>query len=351
VLEPGGMVVRPYHEQDVPALVELFARVFGRPITDEHWRWKLAARPAPASNVWLALADGRPVFQYAGIPQSYELEGRAATAFVSVDTMTDPHFRKRGLLTQVAAHAYAAWREAGAAFVIGLPNQQWGSRTNALGWQQLFPLRWMARPLLPHALAARRLRMPWLARLPGVGQIWNAAFDWRLQRDASVATASVTSAGPEFDELWCRLRGRYGFLAVRDSAWVNWRFLGSPLDRYEVIAARRHGTLAGYLAFRFAESGERVNVKLAELWCSPDDRGVFDTLLLELLARARSRRAQLISTLAVPDTWPFHALRRGGFFAGADFSVQMVPLSAAPSADALRARHHWFMSGADFDVI
>ena len=58
---------------------------------------------------------------------------------VSVDTMTAPAFRRRGLLTEVAARAYEAWRDAGIAFVIGLPNQQWGSRARALAGASCFP--------------------------------------------------------------------------------------------------------------------------------------------------------------------------------------------------------------------
>ena len=73
--------MRPYQPGDERDLVALFQRVFGRPLTETHWRWKLKQLPSPVENVWLAVAqNGNPIFQYAGIPVRYHLpigEGRS----------------------------------------------------------------------------------------------------------------------------------------------------------------------------------------------------------------------------------------------------------------------------------
>ena len=79
---------------------------------------------------------------------------------VSVDTMTAPEFQRRGLLSEVGRSTYAHWRDGGVAFVLGLPNERWGSRASALGWIELFPLQWLTRALRPAALLARRLHLP-----------------------------------------------------------------------------------------------------------------------------------------------------------------------------------------------
>ena len=125
-------------------------------MTEHEWRWKLAPT-SKVPNVWLATHADQPIFQYAAMPTRFEIGDRTHAVMVSVDTMTAPAFRRRGLLTEVASRAYEAWRNAGVAFVIGLPNQQWGSRAQALGWRELFPLQWLARPLRPASnLTVRR---------------------------------------------------------------------------------------------------------------------------------------------------------------------------------------------------
>ena len=65
-----------------------------------HWRWKLRRSPSETANVWLAAVDGKAVFHYGGIPLRFALDGPITTAMISVDAMTAPEFRRRGLLTQ-----------------------------------------------------------------------------------------------------------------------------------------------------------------------------------------------------------------------------------------------------------
>ncbi len=346
----SGTAIRPYHDTDVPQLVELFARVFGHPITDAHWRWKLGSNATPAGNVWLAVADDRPVFQYAGIAQRYSIDGHAQIGMVSVDTMTDPQFRRRGLLTRVATRAYAAWGEGGARFVIGLPNEQWGSRTAALGWVPLFPLQWFRRPLRPEAVAARRFKLPWLRHARFAGACWHRFHQRHVPRDAALETFDVERADGAFDELWSRLRGHYAFSATRDAAWINWRFLDSPLVRYRVIAARTGGRVAGYLAYRIIESDSHVVSLLAELVTGPDDQQARERLLGEYAARVWTLGGEGVATLTVPGTPFARWLTRRGFFAGPAFSVQLVPLAPGLPLERMRDPRAWLLSGADFDV-
>ena len=347
----SSTTIRPYHDADVPDLVELFAHVFNTRISAEHWRWKLAVNRVPGSNVWLAVSGERPVFQYAGIAQRYRLDEREVVAMVSVDTMTHPDFRRRGLLTKVATQAYTAWREGGAAFVIGLPNQQWGSRTQALGWIELFPLSWTALPLRPEALLARRLKAPWLRHARWMSALWLRFLPARRRHDAGIEVTEVTHADAGFDELWARLRGEQAFASVRDSAWVNWRFLGSPLRRYQVMAARRDGQTLGYVAFRIVKSDARVSIHLAEIITASDEIPARDQLMAVLVERALAAGAETIVTLAIPETSTARWLRSRGFFQGPGFSVQLVPLATDLPLERLKNRREWLLNGADFDVI
>lgn len=345
-----GMVIRPCHDNDVPELVALFAQVFGRNITAEHWRWKLGARTSPAPNVLLAISGDRPVFQYAGIPAPFALDGRRKNAMVSVDTMTAPDFRRRGLLTRVATEAYARWRDAGIDFVIGLPNEQWGSRAAALGWVPLFDLQWLLRPLRPEALLAHRFGKPWFHRMTSLSRMWNRLA--RIpNRDPTVQTSAITQATGEFDELWQSCGDNARFSVVRDKAWVQWRFLDCPSRRYQVRLATRAGKAAGYCAYHVDESNGRRRAYLAELATRQDDSGARNTLLADLLDEQLAQGSEFVASLASPGAALHRQLRSLGFYRGPKFSVQMVPLAANLPLERLRRAKDWEISGAAFDVI
>lgn len=349
--DSSSITIRPYRFGDERALVGLFQKAFGHPTTEEHWRWKLKAQPSAVENVWLAMFDDQPVFQYAGIPTRFWLSQTPASTMVSVDTMTAPEFRRRGLLTRVAGRVYAEWRDRGIAFVIGLPNEQWGSRAAALGWQALFPLQWLVRPLRPEAILARRLNVSLLREATFLSAVWNRFLQGRVRRDPRITTEPIQHADDAFDEFWERSKAEWMFSTVRDRAWVSWRFLSSPTRAYRLTLARRDGMPSGYCVHSVTRTQGRTSANLVELFVPRADYATRDTLLCELIENLLAAKAEVLFTLAVPGTPLFSWLRRAGFLPYHAFSVQLVPLSAALPMAAMHDPNHWNLTGADFDVV
>jgi hypothetical protein len=348
-VQRDDVAVRCYRNGDERALTALFETVFGRRMSEREWRWKLAPT-AKVPNVWLATHSDEPIFQYAAMHTRFKVDERIEDVMVSVDTMTAPAFRRRGLLTQVAARAYSEWRDAGVAFVIGLPNQQWGSRANALGWRELFPLQWLARPLRPEALVGRRLGVPGLGRLRLFGGAWNWFANRRLRRTVDIEVTQVESAGAEFDVIWERCRGDAAFSAVRDAAWVERRFFSSPTRDYQLLVARLRNLPTAWLAYSVNRGNGRTTVQITELFAPDGDTASCIALLLELLRRLGDLDAELVYTLAVPGTPLFVWFRSIGFLSGPSFGVQLVPLATDVPLERFRNPGAWRLTGADFDV-
>jgi hypothetical protein len=341
--------IRRYRSGDEHALTALFDAVFGRRMSEREWRWKLAPTPNPP-NVWLATHAERPIFQYAAIPTRFEIGGRASDVMVAVDAMTAPAFRRRGLLTNVVARAHEAWRDAGIAFVLGLPNEQWGSRTRALGWRELFPLQWLARPLRPEALIARRVSLPAMRNIRMFGAVWDRFANRNLARRADIEVTETVGAGPEFDVIWERCRGDTAFSAVRDAAWIERRIMSSPTRNYQVLLAHQRNVPTASLTYSLNRSDGRTTAQLTEILAAEGDAASRGALLLELLRRLREHDADLVYTLAVPGTPLFAWFRSAGFVRGPSFGVQLVPLATDVPFERLRDARAWRLTGADFDV-
>jgi Acetyltransferase (GNAT) domain len=343
--------IRAYKDGDEHALVRLLGAELGHDVALEHWRWKLLHWPSEAANVWLATVDGQAVFHYGGIPLRYSVNGSVETAMISVDAMTAPQFRRRGLLTQGVARAFTEWQAHGIAFTLGLPNERWHSRTAAAGWQPLFALQWLVRPLRPEVFAARRFGMPWLRRTTILTRVWRGWLRDRPSRDPQIEFHEVMRADGSFDRLWDRCRSDAPFSVVRDSAWVQWRFLSSPARKYQVVVACRGGAAAGYRVIHIAKTQHKTSAFLAELVAPDGDEAAQDSLLAEAVATADHAGADVLATLAVPGTRLHRSLRRAGFLRGPAFGVHVVPFAPSLSLDRLRRPENWRLSGAEFDVV
>ena len=78
--------------------------------------------------------------------------------------------------------------------ILGMPNENHGSRARILGWRSLTSLQWMLLPLRPERMLARKLRVPWLGRhLWFVGDAWRSLMVHARQRTAEIDVREVTT--------------------------------------------------------------------------------------------------------------------------------------------------------------
>jgi GNAT superfamily N-acetyltransferase len=322
--------LRPADEGDLTQLIALRERTFRQRISPEQWRWKLGHPRGPVANVWVVEARGRLVFQYAGIPTPVRHLGTDSLAMVSVDTMTDPDYRRRGLLTKMGAETYAHWRRAGVAFVLGIPNEQWGSRSAALGFVPVSELRWWVRWIDPLRMLAMSAG---LQRAKPSGESSEAR--WRFP---SLEVSPVTDPSP-FDDLW-RRTGNEG--VIRDAGRFRWRYL-EAVPAWNVLGAWRERQVVGAVAFRLNGNLERSSGTIGEV-VAPELSSM-RALLKAACASLRRRGAVRVALLIQPDSLLEQAALATGFlprrFA---FSVQAIDLGGGLP----RAGH---FQGGDFDVV
>ena len=341
--------LRPMRAGDEPGIRRLLERGFGRRLEQADWRWKFKLRPSPVENVWLAVdrAD-RPIFHYGGVPRTLRLGDEERDVMIAVDSVTEPELRRRGILTAGVRRAHRAWAKAGFACVLGLPNEQWGSRIQALDWRPLFPLTWLTRPLRPEQLLARRLGCPPLGKLDVSGRPGRSLP--REPPDSSVEIHEVERLGEEVGAVAAACASEGLLMPARDAAWLDWRYAACPLHRYRMLAARRAGRLAGYLVYRF-DPESRYGF-IAELCTTPDDHAARYALAVAAAERLDRRDAVAVAALAAPDTALFRSLCRACFLSRRkSFGVHCVPLAGDFDPATLRDPCRFWLQAGDFDVI
>lgn len=344
------LVIRPARDADAAAVVMLFERAFDRTITEAHWRWKLGSHADPMENVVVAQLGERIVGHYGALPLPARVAGRDGTIAVALDAMVDPDYRRRGILTAMVTDAHPRWARGGAAMVLALPNEQWGSRIEAAGYVTLFPQSWLVRPLRPLAWLGRR-RPPFRMLAP-LDPLPQRLIDLRLRRDPKISVREVDEPDASLDQFWQRLAPHHAFSIRRDRGWVAWRYLASPELKYRVLVARRGGEPVGFAAYRLRHDPERTLGLIAEVTTLPADDAARDTLLAALLTRFYADGVELAATLALPESPLYRAARRAGFrLTWGDFTVRAVPLEPELEHERLRDPHAWLIGGGDFDAL
>lgn len=224
--------VREYQPGDEHSILTAFNRVFAAidptfvPRTLEEWRWRNLLNPAGWRIFVATTPDGEIVAQQAGLPVRLLHEGEPVIWNQIVDSFADPrHGRslKRPGLFVICAKPFGDYyggRPPKDQIMYGMPVR----RAYRIG-QRFLGYQTVREQLALEADVARA------GRCAGGG----------------VAIEEVTRFPEAMAELFERARAPHGAIAVRDAAFLNWRFADRPNHRYRMALARTPaGRLAGY---------------------------------------------------------------------------------------------------------
>jgi GNAT superfamily N-acetyltransferase len=365
---PEDWTVRRAEPTDRDRAIALLDRTFGSGAIDAQlWDWIFVRNPARAGMYYVVAEtkDGRFVGQYAAMPIRIVVGGDERLALLSLHTATDPDFGGRGIFTQLARALYEQASEE-ATLVYGFPNAN-----SAPGFYR--KLRWV--DLRPYPRLVRPLSAA--ARSDGGGRVWS------ITSRAAIGTASVLLRAADArrsargrrrqlelvpldrfadwaDELWSELIAAAGASAVRDSAFLNWRYVDCPRS-YERLVATLDGAVAGFVVFGI--DTERRRAFLMELEARPDHSDVAGALLAAATRKARAAGARVLETIATPRHPHWRLLLQSGFLPDRRALEQLgVRRSVAPSFGVRLLRDDiqpnavlhvadWYLSGADADWV
>lgn len=342
---------RPCTDADLPAVLALHERAHGRAADATHWRWKHGRpRAAQAGSFIVTEPDGRAVHYYGGIPTHLVLGAERYVAVQNCDVTTDPERRRRGLLTRTASVAAEAWSAAGVSVVFAIPNERWGSRYQAAGYQAVSRLRLLVRPLRLEAAITRRLGLPTPARLGPLSWAWRRL--WRPRGSDVVVSGAVrqlaVELGAELTRAWERVRPSDRVMVDRDAAYLAWRYLDCPSRCYQLLVARRDSALCGWVVV--AEPDETGTGAVAELIAHRSDEAARRALLEAAANCLLEQGARSMSAMVPDEPELIGSFRWAGFVrGGAQIAGSAIFINPESSSRVASAR--WQQWGGDWDVV
>lgn len=299
-------------------LFRLYAEVFGQALTEssrKRWQWQYLQNPHTSSagpEIWVAREGGSVLGQYASMPVVLWWAGREVRSSWGMDVFLRPEARGKG----VGARLFTTWSDfVEVALGLGLTPSSYGL-FKKLRYADVGPVPFFQKVLDARAVATRRLG-PWLGRLaaPLVSAGLALRHPERGRADDALEVQGISAFSAEYDTLWERARSGYAMCVRRDAAYLRWKYRDCPHVRYDLLEARRDGTLRGFAVSRVAEHEGLKLGWILDLFTAADDEAARDALIAALLAgfrRAGVARAQAFAMSAALQA----GLRRRGFMRG-----------------------------------
>jgi GNAT superfamily N-acetyltransferase len=347
--------------EHIPQLIELSRVVYGAhpDMTSEaYYRWLYAEGPAgPAIRV-CAFADGRMVGHYAVVPLSFSDNDREIRAGQGVDAIVHPAEQGRGLFARLVSAADAAAGAAGVELLYVIPGPQsepWF--TTVLRYVRDGELSFFVEPLRSAALLQRG---PALLRLLGAAGVLvdpllglRSRFVNRRRSCPSLRIEPTARFGPEFDDLWMRIRGSAGRTTDRTAAYLNWRYVACPTRRYRILTAWSGPRVVGYVVSRSRTVPQYPGIRLGAIVDVVSDRTAEgDQAATALVAEAcRGLREDgsdaVVAQLRRPSRF-VRSLRANGFWRIPGKHAAYRPITFKRGGVMSQQPYHF--TGGDFDM-
>lgn len=341
---------------DVAGLEDLWTRVFGTPRGGQSLAWLFRPGPAGDSPRSVAEQDGRIVAHAGAMAMRFQCGDAVVRGGYSVAAMTDPACRGQRLFFRLGEHLYRRMTDEGFAFVAGFSNaNSFRLMTGPLQRTAIRPFPWCVRPLSPWAMA-RGLLGGAAAPVADAGAVARA-LRAAERGDVTLSLVDPAAGDARLDAVWSRVAPSVEVGAVRDAAFVHWRYATRPDAGYRVVLAEHAGGPAGWIGYRRLSLRGMQAGFLVDFVLAPRAEAAGRALLRAVARIARAEGAVLLSALR-PGRGPARrALGRAGFVPVPEplhpqvirFSVR--GLGAFAARGELVEPRAWHLAWSDTDVV
>ncbi|MGB8839787.1 MAG: GNAT family N-acetyltransferase [Aliidongia sp.] len=323
-------------ERHFEAIRDLFFLTHGyrRPVSFD--RWKLFSTDFGRCPLIVAMQGDRCVGLYTVLPTPLILDGVGISGAQSVDTMTHPDFRGRGMFLSLARSCY---EEAAndIAVMYGLPNENsYPGFIKHLGWMHLDDITRWVRPLavprrLPRLVAA--LADPLIKAVTGLGEV-----------TGSIGATAVA----DMPSLSAAIRPAARCFVEKSARWLTWRYAADAGSAFRRLTIGQCETPDGLIVFEElpADDGDsRHSTRIME-WLGRTAEAK-ETILRQFV-RAQARRGCRSISYVTNDPRSRSTLRRNLFFERGRFPLIAKALNAAATGTIL-APGDMIIQGGDMD--
>jgi GNAT superfamily N-acetyltransferase len=340
---------------DRDQLIRLIAMMENVPDAKARYEWLYASNPHGFAQSWIAVEQetGRALGCTSFFPRKVLIDGVVHVAALGGDAIVEPSARRRGIAKALHRASMATYHQGDAEFMYGPP---YDANLQAL-------IKAGAHFVGRLENCVRILSMPALHRIPAyyraarptsrdLTKLLNHLPRMLLSRfsapDGSavpVTLVPVERFDSEFERLFDQCATGYRVLGVRDSEYLNWRYLAAPRRRQIPYAARSSGKLIGMAALEVF----RDRAEIIDLFTFPQE-AYLDGVLNALIAKAREKGCCVLTATCMSGSLLSRHLRGRGFRAAQSEGFQIAMTGGHPAPANLLDPAAWHYTLADGDM-
>ena len=227
-----NITTRKFEPKYKNQVFELYKKSFGKEMPERVWNWRFEQYPFEKPLLQCAFFNQQLIALYQAQPIILQINQKFTTALFSLNTMTDPEFSGRGIMTTLANEVYRIGIKNNYKIVFGFANKN-------------------SRFLFPKKLGFKEIKI-----MPEI--ILDIPDNLKLKTKCKILPITV------FDESYSSYY-KTSFKKIpkisiyRTSSYLNWRYIQHPEIKYQCQKILKNGEFAGYYVLKNYE-GKKCHI-------------------------------------------------------------------------------------------
>lgn len=292
---------------------------------------------------------------YTYLPIILKLMGREVFAMQSFDTLTDHRHRSKGLFIKLATKLEQEEKTKNIQLVYGFPNENSiNGFLKKLGFCYFGEAPFLVKPLRI-AYAARKLFGP-------------KNFKQSIESDCEITTSekvrlkdksyiqAISIFDDDYDALWQKVSPLINIGVNRDAAYMNWRYIKKPGQKYLRYGLYNNDVLNAVVIFILKNKHDGKIGYLMEIIFDPENKNAGDELMKFACKILKKNNADLILSWCLAHSFNYSCYRKAGFHR---FPEKIRPQKLGVITKVLNSSlekeiyniKNWYFSYSDSDTV
>lgn len=352
-----GSLIRLYRQGDGKGTNDLFNLVFKKKRDLNTWNWKFDdCLNRDEHAIVVAESGGDIVGMYPSWGRYYKFGNDLILTVQPVEDCVHPGFRGGGRVFIQLHRGYKKRAiETGARFAIGFPTEDHFKIGGRLfGYRSLLSNPVLCKRLNYRLAIRSRFHNLFLERLAYL--LSNRLYFLCYSRAAGKGEGrfkieQVYSFDQRYDRLWERVSRRYGIIGVRDSAYLNWRYLQCPEGGYTIFSSVAGDEVQGYIVVKVlnTDRGEKAGIVVDLI--TEDEGDLIGGLLDRGILYFLKERVDYVKTFACDRVIYQYLMKRGFKEEGEPLHMAYELFDGNLDEVFLTDRGNWYLSYGDTDLV
>jgi len=355
----GRMEVRPYSRADNERLSKLIDKIFSVSRGSRYCQWKYAENPAGKAISSIAQYEGRIIGQIGIIPTRFCVGGSEIIGVQEVDFLIEEEHRTLSVLYQLSKLRDRIYEKENVPFSYGLATPDTSViAQKAANFVTVGPIPRLVKVMDVRPFFRKKIPLKILANL--LSTITNRGLRsiYRVKEQVPVGThvRVVNYFDERFDTFWKKIKNDYAIMTVKNSSFLNWRYIQPPNSKFQILSLeeKETGEVLGfavlYCKHRHVPTGYIVDL------VTPRNSGpqITQTLLDRAIFEFRKKKVVLILCWMFSHCHNYSALAKVGFRYRQEKHRDLVVKiydnrNFEFLSDLLTKRQNWYITIGDSD--